>query len=184
MMDAGIIAAAIPDYAKDLRLNLSSVATPAGSPGLTQTQIAGTLLATAIASRNARLRDALTQTTSAVLDDAQRTAARAAASIMAMNNIYYRSTHLIGGDEYAKMPAKLRMNVIGNPGVDKIDFEIYSLAVSAINGCGACLAAHAGVLRKNGVSAEGVQSALRIAAIVHGIAVALESNDAELAAAA
>ena len=97
---------------------------------------------------------------------------------MAMNNIYYRFLHIVGNDEYAKLPAKLRMNVIGNPGVDKTDFELYSLAVSAINGCGACVAAHEKVVRKAGVTAEGVQSAVRIAAVVHGVAVALESTAA------
>jgi alkyl hydroperoxide reductase subunit D len=101
---------------------------------------------------------------------------------MGMNNIYYRFVHLVGNDEYGKLPARLRMNVIGNPGVDKTDFELYSLAVSAINGCGACLASHEQVVRKAGVTAEGVQSAVRIAAVIHGIAVALESSATETAA--
>jgi alkyl hydroperoxide reductase subunit D len=73
------------------------------------------------------------------------------------------------------------MNVIGNPGIDKTDFELYSLAVSAINGCGACVAAHEKVVRKAGITAEGVQSTVRIAAVLHGIAVALESGGAPLA---
>jgi alkyl hydroperoxide reductase subunit D len=68
------------------------------------------------------------------------------------------------------------MNVIGNPGIDKTDFELYSLAVSAINGCGSCMAAHEKVVRKAGVTAEAVQSAVRIAAVIHGIAVALETG--------
>ena len=69
-----------------------------------------------------------------------------------MNNVYYRFVHLVGNDEYAKLPARLRMNVIGSPGVDKTDFELYSLAVSAINGCGACVAAHERAVRKAGIS--------------------------------
>jgi alkyl hydroperoxide reductase subunit D len=90
--------------------------------------------------------------------------------------VYYRFVHIVGNGDYAKLPAKLRMNVIGNPGIDKTDFELYSLAVSAINGCGACVAAHDKVVRNAGVTAEGVQSAVRIAAVIHGIAVALESS--------
>ena len=109
-------------------------------------------------------------------------AARAAAAIMGMNNVYYRFVHLVGNDEYAKLPAKLRMNVIGSPGIDKTDFELYSLAVSAINGCGACVAAHEKVVRKAGIAAEGVQSAVRIAAVIHGVAVALEATAAPVAA--
>ncbi|MDT4888682.1 Alkyl hydroperoxide reductase AhpD [compost metagenome] len=86
---------------------------------------------------------------------------------MGMNNIYYRSLHLMKNNEYTTLPAKLRMNVIANPGVDKLDFELWSTAVSAINGCGACLDAHEGELRKHGVPNVQVQAALRIGAVVH-----------------
>ena len=74
-------------------------------------------------------------------------AARAAASIMAMNNIYYRFTHLASAPDYKTLPARLRMNVIGKPGVDKADFELWCLAVSAINGCGVCIDSHEKILR-------------------------------------
>jgi alkyl hydroperoxide reductase subunit D len=86
---------------------------------------------------------------------------------MGMNNIYYRSLHLMKNPEYTTLPAKLRMNVIANPGVEKLDFELWSTAVSAINGCGACLDAHEGELRKHLVPAVQVQAALRIGAVVH-----------------
>jgi alkyl hydroperoxide reductase subunit D len=166
----------IPEHAKDLKLNVASVLTAEGAPGLTEQQILATALASAIAARNPHLLREIERLAAERLDAAQSNAARAAASIMGMNNVYYRFVHLVGNDEYAKLPAKLRMNVIGNPGVDKTDFELYSLAVSAINGCGACVAAHEKVVRKAGVTAEGVQSAVRIAAVVHGIAVAIESS--------
>ena len=61
---------------------------------------------------------------------------------MAMNNIYYRFVHLVHAADYKTMPAKLRMNAMAKPGVDKVDFELWSLAVSAVNGCGMCLEAH------------------------------------------
>jgi alkyl hydroperoxide reductase subunit D len=91
-----------------------------------------------------------------------------------MNNIYYRFTHLVGDKAYATMPAKLRMNVIGNPGVSKVDFELNCLAVSAINGCGMCLDAHAHELTKAGLSKLAVQSAVRIASVVSAAAFSLE----------
>ena len=181
-MDLTRIKNLIPDYAKDLKLNLSSVLTPEGAPGLTPTQILGTALASTIAARNPVLLAEIEALAAAELDDAQINAARAAASIMGMNNIYYRFTHLVGNDEYSKLPARLRMNVIGNPGVDKLDFELYSLAVSAINGCGACVASHEKVVRNGGLGADAVQSAVRIAAVINGIAVALESSAAPAAA--
>jgi alkyl hydroperoxide reductase subunit D len=88
---------------------------------------------------------------------------------MGMNNVYYRSLHLMHNGEYRTIPAKLRMNVLANPGAPKIDFELWSLAVSAINGCGACLDSHETELRKHGVSAVQVQAALRIGAVVNAV---------------
>jgi alkyl hydroperoxide reductase subunit D len=104
-------------------------------------------------------------------------AARAAASIMAMNNVYYRFTHLVGGD-YPTLPAKLRMNVMAKPGVDKATFELWSLAVSAINGCGMCMESHERAVRQHGLTAEQVQAAVRIAAVVHAVAATLDGEQA------
>jgi alkyl hydroperoxide reductase subunit D len=97
---------------------------------------------------------------------------------MAMNNIYYRFVHLAGNADYRTMPARLRMNALARPGVEKADFELWSLAVSAINGCGMCIESHERALRQAGVTAESIQAAIRIAAVVHAVAVALESDPA------
>ena len=134
------------------------------------------LLACAIASRNAEVREAFGVEAAERLTPEALDAARAAAAIMAMNNVYYRAVHLASNKEYAKMPARLRMNVIGSPGVPRTDFELWCLAVSAINGCGACVDLHEKVLRDAGVSAEAVHAALRYAAIVQSAAVALEAS--------
>jgi alkyl hydroperoxide reductase subunit D len=181
-MDLTNLKNAIPDYARDLKLNLTTVLSAPGAPGLAEHQILATALAASIAARNPTLLREIEAAVVPKLDPAQAAAARAAASIMAMNNIYYRFTHLVGNDEYGQLPARLRMNVIGNPGVAKTDFELYSLAVSAMNGCGTCVAAHERVVRAGGVTAEGVQSAVRIAAVIHGVAVALESAAGQPAA--
>jgi alkyl hydroperoxide reductase subunit D len=164
----------LPDYAKDLRLNLDSVLGEAGAPGLTQKQIAVIALASAIASRQAPLTAAVAEFAAQHAGADELNGARAAAAIMGMNNVYYRFLHRVGNDEYSTLRAGLRMNVMANPGGDKLDFELASLAVSAINGCGACLESHEKTLRKHGVSAQAVQSAARIAAVVHAAAVALE----------
>jgi alkyl hydroperoxide reductase subunit D len=164
---------ALPDYAKDIKLNLSSLL---NDSVLTEQQRWGTLLATALASRNARLVAAVSGDAAQHLSPQAVTAAKAAASIMAMNNIYYRFTHLASDPDYATMPARLRMNVIANPGVDKIDFELWSLAVSAINGCGKCIDAHDQVLRKAGVSREAIQQAVRIASVIHAVAATLDGE--------
>ncbi len=148
---------------------------------LTEQQRWGTLLATALAARNTQLIAAISADAAQHLSPAAMTAAKAAASIMAMNNIYYRFTHLASDPDYATMPARLRMNVIANPGVEKVDFELWSLAVSAINGCGKCIDAHDQVLRKAGVSREAIQQAVRIASVIHAVAATLD-GEASLAA--
>ena len=164
----------IPDYARDLKLNLGSVLSAPGAPGLDEKQIWGVAVAAAISSRNTDLARQIETLAAAHLDDAYLNAARAAAAVMGMNNIYYRFLHLVEDPEYAQMPARLRMNVIGNPGIDKLDFELLSLAVSAVNGCGMCIVAHEKQLRKHEVSREAIQSAIRIAATVHAVAGVLE----------
>ena len=89
---------------------------------------------------------------------------------MAMNNVYYRFVHLASNKEYGTLPAKLRMNVIGNPGIDKADFELFSLAVSAMNGCGMCIDSHEKVLKQHGVSADVIQAGARIASVIKAVA--------------
>jgi alkyl hydroperoxide reductase subunit D len=161
----------LPDYAKDLRLNLSSLA---AEPALTEQQRAGTFVASALASRNAQTTGAIIAEFGPKLSPEALQAAHSAASIMAMNNIYYRFVHLASSPDYKTLPAKLRMNVIGKPGVEKADFELWSLAVSAINGCGMCIDAHEKVLREHGITAEQIQAAVRIASVVHAVAATLD----------
>lgn len=164
----------LPEYARDLRLNIGSVLAPTGAPGLNERQIAQIALASAIASRNVSFTKAIETWAATQLDESGLNGARAAAAIMGMNNIYYRFLHLVEDEEYKTMPARLRMNIIGNPGIDKNDFELLSLAVSAVNGCGMCITSHERKLREHGITREAIQSAVRIASVVHSVAVALE----------
>ena len=164
----------LPDYAKDQKLNLGGLST---EPTLTPQQRAGLFIASAIATRNAGVIRDIVAEFGPQLSAEALTAAKAAASIMGMNNIYYRFTHLVVGD-YAQMPAKLRMNVMARPGVEKVDFELWSLAVSAINGCGMCMESHEKILLQHGVSKEAVQAAVRIAAVVNATAITLDAEAA------
>ena len=179
-----LIRDSIPDYARDLKLNLGSVLTEAGAPGLNDRQIWAVAVASAIASRNLAFTRALEAAAAGHLDAAHLQAARAAAAIMGMNNIYYRFLHLVEDSEYQAMPARLRMNILGNPGIDKLDFELLSLAVSAVNGCGLCISSHEKKLRAHSYTREMIQSAVRIAATVHAVAGVLEYNEDDGATAA
>jgi alkyl hydroperoxide reductase subunit D len=171
-MSLDTLKSALPDYAKDIRLNLGSLAT---EPALSEEQRAGAFIVSALAARSAIVTEAIIAEFGPRLSPEALNAAKAAASIMAMNNVYYRFTHLVGGD-YPSMPARLRMNVMAKPGVDKATFELWSLAVSAINGCGMCMESHERAVRQHGITAEQVQATVRIAAVVHAVAATLDAE--------
>ena len=162
---------AIPDAAKDLRLNLGNVLQPGT---LTKEQVWGTAVACALAARNPQLRqatleDALLHVGPGVVEDA-----KAAAALMGMNNVYYRFKHMVGRDEYAQKPARLRMQRLAQVATNKTDFELFCLAVSAINGCESCVRSHERVVTEGGLTEDHVNDAVRIASTMHGVAVALE----------
>jgi alkyl hydroperoxide reductase subunit D len=162
---------AIPEPARDLRLNLQSVL---AESSLGAEQRWGVAVACAIASRNARLREAVLADARAVVPEAVVEDAVAAAAVMGMNNVFYRFRHLIEKESYGTRPARLRMNRLVKPAGSKTDFELFCLAVSAINGCGTCMQAHERVVLDGGLSEEQVFDAVRIASTIHGAAVALD----------
>jgi alkyl hydroperoxide reductase subunit D len=178
-MSLQILKSNLGDYAKDIKLNLGSVLSEEGSADLNLNQIFGIALASAYSTKHADVIAAITEEASAVLSAEELQAAKAAATIMGMNNVYYRFIHLSSDKDYTTMPAKLRMNIIGNPGIEKVDFELYSLAVSAINGCGMCMDAHANEVIKTGISKQGIQSTIRIASVINATAQALVIDENE-----
>lgn len=164
----------LPEYAKDIKLNYSSVMN--NHSGLSDEQFWGVVLSSALASRNSQLVAAIKAEKPEVFNDKLLAGINAAVAMMSMTNIYYRFAHIIENENYIKMSAGLRMNIMRDPGVDKIDFEIYSLAVSIINGCGMCITAHEKQIVNHGVSQEVVQLVAKIAAIVHSLAIVTENN--------
>jgi alkyl hydroperoxide reductase subunit D len=162
----------LPDYAKDIKLNIKTIIDGIDNLSITATQAKMVLLTCAVTTKNKSL---ITAIQSFVIDlsDQSKNAAMGAATIMGMNNIYYRTTHLLENQEYSKMPAGLRMNIIANHGVDKVDFEMCELAASAINGCVACVNAHESACRAAGLDASQVQQVIKIAAIIYALSVAV-----------
>ena len=163
----------LPEYAKDIKLNLGALA---AEPVLSEKQRAGTFIASALGARNPEVASAILAEFAPRLEGKELAAAHAAAAVMAMNNVYYRFLHLVENEEYGKLPARLRMNAIASHGIPKADFELWCLAVSAINGCGMCIESHEKVVRKDGMTAEQVQAAVRIAAVVHAVAATLDAE--------
>ncbi len=168
----------LPSWARDLKLNFSTLTQ---QPELNEQQIWGTVVAGAVASRNLEFTQAVLVEAAGHLSPQALEAAKGAAAIMGMNNIYYRFGHLTANEKYRTMPARLRMNIIRSHGIDPVDFELWSVAVSAINGCAACVDSHEKVLREKGLTEEGVLAAIRLAAVIHGLAVAFDTAKVEAA---
>jgi alkyl hydroperoxide reductase subunit D len=170
----------LPSSAKDLKLNYSSLVR--NNTELTAQQLWGTLVASALATRSASLTAAVLAAAPEQLSAQAIEAAQTVAAIMGMNNIWYRFHHLSSNPKYATMPARLRMNGLRGHGVEAVDFELWSLAVSAINGCGKCVDAHEKVVREKGATEELVAAVVRVAAVVHAIGAVLDQVAAEQAA--
>jgi alkyl hydroperoxide reductase subunit D len=168
---------ALPPYAKDIAANLAMVA---GETALTDPQKWGAFIACAYALGVGAVIRGVED--GCPLSPELANAAKSAAALMAMNNVYYRAIHLMKSREYTTLPAHLRMSAIGNPGAPKTDFELWCIAVSALNGCGACLDSHEQVLRTHGVGAPAIQAALRIAAVLNAVARVLVAEEAAKAA--
>ena len=163
----------LPDLARDLKVNLQN--TLADST-LNEAQRWGVAIACAYASRSPKLADALIaegKAEAGVIEDA-----KAAAALMGMNNVFYRFKHLIGKESYATKPARLRMTRIAKPATNKVDFELFCLAVSAVNNCEACIKSHEKVVVDGGLSEDQVYDSIRIAATIHAVAVSMELNAA------
>lgn len=158
----------MPDYAKDTKLNLSKCLN--AMDGLTTEQTHMVMLACAYTTKHKTLVDAVTLHVQNSLDAAHIAAAKSASSIMAMNNVYYRFIHLVADADFKTLPAGLRMNVLATHGIDKLNFELMSLAVSSINGCGMCMDSHVIELTKAGLTKQGIQAAVKVAAIINATA--------------
>ena len=167
----------LPAYAKDLKLNYSSLVKQ--NTELTPQQLWGTVVAAAIATRNPELTAAaIAEAAAAGLSADAIDAVKAASAIMGMNNIYYRFHHLTTNEKYATLPARLRMNALRGHKVDHVDFELWCLVVSAVNACEKCVDSHERVLRDKGATEELINAAIRVTAVVHAIGVVLDSEKA------
>lgn len=167
----------LPATAKDLKLNFSSLVR--NNSDLTAQQLWGTVVATAIATRCEPLTAAVLAAAPAHLSKQAFDAAKTVAAIMGMNNIWYRFHHLSSNPKYAEMPARLRMSGLRGHGVEDMDVELWSLAVSAINGCSKCVDAHENVVREKGATEELVAAVIRVTSVMHAIGPVLDQVAAE-----
>src|SRR6188768_4013398 len=161
------IRAEIPEVAKDLRSNLTAVL---DGGALAPSERWGVAIAVALAIRSRRLAEALIasrpeEVTTKTVEDAV-----AAAALMGMTNVFYRFQHLVGKPSYQQKPAGLRMQRLTMPATTSAAFELFSLAVSAVNACETCVRFHEAALLEHGTTEDQIHDAVR------GASVALDST--------
>jgi alkyl hydroperoxide reductase subunit D len=164
----------LPAYANDVKLNWRMAV---NQSELTPVQLWGSAVASALAARNREVLEAVTAEASQVMDASNLDAARAANAIMSTSNIYYRFIHLAEHEKYSTIPAHLRANTGRNSRALPADFELWCVAVSAVNGCGACIKSHERAARDKGLTDEAVLAAVRVASVIHAIAVVYENTN-------
>jgi alkyl hydroperoxide reductase subunit D len=172
----------IPDYAKDLRLNLDAVL---NRSSLTPAEAAGAALAAAFAAKSAALVEALRDP--ATLDATHAQAALTAAALMGMNNVWYPFVEMAADPELKTIRPELRMNAYAtHGGVERKTFELYALAASIVGKCAFCVQSHSKLLRESGFSTQQLRDVGRIAAVTSAVAQVLAAetvaSDAAVAA--
>ena len=159
----------IPDYAKDIRLNLDAVI---GRSSLEQADALGAALAAAYAAKSKAIVDAIRG--SGQLSEADLNGAFSAAALMGMNNVWYPYVEMAGDEDLRTQRAELRMNAYAtHGGIDKNRFELFSLAASIVGKCHFCVRSHYKLLKEAGMSAQQLRDVGRIAAVVAAAANAL-----------
>ena len=162
----------IPDYAKDIRLNLDGVL---ARSSLDKADALGAALAAAYAARSKTIVDAIRG--SGELTEVDVNAALSAAALMGMNNVWYPYVEMANDEDLRTQRAELRMNAYAtHGGVDKKRFELFSLAASIVGKCHFCVAAHYKMLKENGLTAQQLRDVGRIAAVVTASALALDAE--------
>jgi len=175
-MGVGDLRSVMPEYARDLRLNLGSVMS---ASSLEPAMAWGSALTAALVSKNAQVIQDITEEASSHLDEIQMKAAYSAAAMMSMTNVWYKFTDLVQDKDVKKQPPKLRMNtMLNHGGVDHALFEAWSLSASVVNACGVCINAHASQLNKLDIDAQQVADIARIAAVVKAVADTLSFESA------
>lgn len=175
-MGIDALKSAIPDYAKDLRVNLGVLSTSSLAPEAAW----GAALTAALVAKQPTVIEAILEEAQAHLSAEQVEGCKSAAAIMSMNNVWYKFGDLVADDELKGQPPKLRMNaMVSNGGVGPVLFETWSLSASVVNACGTCVNAHVAQLRNHEVSTQNLVDVGRIAAVVKAVSDTL-SFDAAL----
>jgi lipoyl-dependent peroxiredoxin subunit D len=156
----------IPDHSKDIKLNLDAVM---NRSGLDEVDAHACAFAAAVAAGNGDLAFEISMNGPLMGTD-EREAAKTAAALMGMNNIYYPFVEMTEDPDLKGLPPGLRMNAYAtHGGVSKKKFEMYALAASIVGKCHFCVKNHYDVLKKEGMTVTELQAVGKIAAVINAI---------------
>jgi alkyl hydroperoxide reductase subunit D len=156
----------IPDYAKDIRLNIDGTIARSSLAG---NDAVGVALAAAFAAKSRKIIDIISA--SGALSEEEKNAVLTASALMGMNNVWYPYVEMTEDADLKSQPAQLRMNAYAtNGGVDKRRFEMYALSASIIGKCHFCIKSHFDLLKKEGMTSQQLRDVGRIAAVVNAAA--------------
>lgn len=163
------ILTSLPDYARDIKINLQSFLK--SNDILSDKQTALIAISCAISLKNQKIVNAFEEIATILASEDEINKSKGAATIMGMNNIYYRFVHTINNKDYSLLATGLRMQIMANheSAEDEINFELCSIAVSALNGCGTCINSHSEKLLKSGVDIKKIQHAIKIASVLNSL---------------
>jgi alkyl hydroperoxide reductase subunit D len=163
----------IPDYAKDIRLNLDGTIARSSLQG---NDAVGVALAAAFAAKSRKIIDIITA--SGALSEEEKNAALTASALMGMNNVWYPYVEMTEDADLKSQPAQLRMNAYAtNGGIDKRRFEMFALAASIIGKCQFCVKSHFDLLKLEGMSSQQLRDVGRIAAVVNAAALVIAASN-------
>ena len=157
----------IPDHSKDVKLTFDTVFK---STLLDAVDLQACALAAAITAGNGELANVIESGSILVDNPAELAAAKTAASLMGMNNIYYPFVEMTGDSDLKGLPPGIRMQAyLNHAGVSKKKFEMYALCASIVGKCHHCVKNHYDVLKKEGMTVQELQHVGKVAAVINAI---------------
>jgi len=161
------IKARIPDYAKDIRLNLGGTISRSSLEG---NDAVGVALAAAVAAKSTVLVKTIRE--AGVLSPEETNAVLTAAALMGMNNTWYPYVEMADDADLKTQRAELRMGAYASHGgVDKRRFEMYALAASIVGKCHFCVKSHYALLKnEQGMTTTQLRDVGRIASVINAAA--------------
>lgn len=162
----------IPDYAKDIRLNLDAVV---ARSSLEPADAVGAFLAAAFSLRSKILIDTVRESGS--LNEVDINAALTAASLMGMNNVWYPYVEMAEDNDLKTQRPELRMNAYASHGgIERRRFELFALSSSIVGRCHFCIQSHYKLLKEVGMTAVQLRDIGRIAAVASATAQVLSAE--------